>query len=625
MCGIFGEIAHSFAPNFRESFAQQADTLLAHRGPDGGGQFSDEKCLLGHRRLKIVDLSEAAAQPMVSASNRYVIVFNGEIYNYIEIRSKLQSPPGGWRSQGDTEVLLELFAQRGIGGLQDVVGMFAFAIWDKRDRALTLARDRLGKKPLLYARTANGSFRFASEIAPLVADGSVEKVTNSRLLCEYLQYGYISAPRTSFSTVSSLEPGHVLTAKLSGSDIVVRDSEYWRLPDFRPLSANKHDEWQQGFKSILEDAVKIRLRSDVPIGSMLSGGVDSSVVSLVASHHSKTPLRTFTFAIKNEATSEGPWAAEVAIRIGAHHQTVEAEAPSPSSLRQLVEVFGELNGDISALAALSVSKATREHATVALTGNGGDELLFGYTRYYYVQRLAAKAQRLPKLAWGGASRIARSMPEWIKGDTRIAAISGDVASVYQTVCRTFAPRAIPRLFTLPLHAPPYEPIMEAMMERSSAPNNVRMMAADVRTYLPGDTLFTLDRASMHYGLELRCPLLDHRLFEHVLHARPEWILDGEKGKRPLRELYAPELPSAVFQRAKQGFSVPAVQWMKGDAFADEEAAIFSGNSRMGELVDRTEARRLFRAFRAGLHSYAGRLWHLLVLQAWLEHWKPKVA
>lgn len=624
MCGIFGELSPQLSASVEQSFASKANALLRHRGPDGQGQWRDASCLLGHRRLSILDLSDSSAQPMVSASGRLVLSFNGEVYNYRELRSQLSAPVGGWRTESDTEVLLELLDQRGISSLGLVVGMFGFALWDRASKRLTLARDRIGKKPLLYARTTEGALRFASELAPLFVDNVVERVTNGQLIREFLQYGYVSAPRTAFSTVSSLEPGHTLTASVHADGLVIETQRYWRLPDWNPLPVTLHDQWREEFRSTLEDSVRIRLRSDVPIGSFLSGGVDSSVVSLIASQQHPEPLKTYTFALGDAANSEAPWAQEVSDHIGAVQTTIQAKLPNPADLTRLIEIYGELNGDMSAIAALGVSQAARHHVTVALTGNGGDELLAGYQRYYYAEKMVNASKKYPASVKSLVAHFSRRLPEWLRGDNRLALFSDDFASVYQAVCKTFAVRDVPLVLRLRPQGAVADPIISVMKPLEGLPYFVQTMAADVATYLPGDTLFTLDRASMRFGLELRSPLLDHRLFELVLRGRPEWVLDGDKGKRPLRELYAGQLPSSVFNRPKLGFTVPAVAWMNAGLFRDQEQALFSGRGLISTVIDHRAAKRIFSGFRHHLHSYAGRLWHLLVLQEWLEYWRPRV-
>ena len=304
MCGIFGELRPAVADDARRRlWAEGAIAALRHRGPDGHGLWSDEHALLGHLRLAILDLSDRASQPMAAASERSVVAFNGEIYNFADVRSTLAEPRGGWRSSGDTEVLTELLDARGLDALEALWGMFAFACYRPESRELWLARDRLGKKPLYYARTRAGGLRFASELSGLLSDDAVPRRTSPDRLAEYLQHGYVSAPRTALVDVSQLEPGELLVAHVRDGGLELSRRHYWRLPEARPVHRTR-DEWDEDFGHTLRDAVKRRLRSDVPLGAFLSGGIDSSVVTRLAAEQLGEPLRTFTVDFEVAAFSE---------------------------------------------------------------------------------------------------------------------------------------------------------------------------------------------------------------------------------------------------------------------------------------------------------------------------------
>lgn len=615
MCGIFGELrAH---PGPRDAFADTAARALAHRGPDGSGVWSDAFCLLGHTRLKILDLSENAAQPMHSASKQSVIAFNGEIYNYVELRKAATAPQGGFRSTSDTEVLLEWMEQRGPNGLKDVLGMFAFALWDERARELLLVRDRLGKKPLYYTRTSD-TLRFASEIPALLADETLPRRTSASRIAEFLQHGFIASPRTAFAGIESLPPASWLRARVTDSGLTVETGRYWELPaGVEP--ARDRAAWRDEFRATLENAVHIRLRSDVPIGAFLSGGIDSSVVCLLAHRAMGGGLDTFTVDFESDAFSEGRYAREVAAHLGTRHHEIRLRAGSLEDLPQLVRTYGNLFGDPSAMPTMAICREMKKHATVVLSGDGGDELLGGYTRY----RLAeARATRMPQDVARWAHRVASRYPSWLRGDSRLSLMHPDWVSAYCGAMRSYPLQDVPPLFgrAVPMHDAWRETLLR---HRHRAPL-FRLMAADLELYLPEDNLVKVDRASMAVALEVRSPLLDHRLFELVTRARPEWLREGGRGKLPLAELYGHELPEQVFSRRKMGFSVPLAEWLQADGVRQVKRVLLGREAKIRSVLDMHAVSRVVGGFRWHTHSYAGRIWHLLLLEEWLQRYAPSI-
>lgn len=622
MCGIFGQLDPAASPEARQRFATLAGAAVRHRGPDARGTFDDGDCLLGHARLSILDLSEAAAQPMRSASGRSVLVYNGELYNFVELRAALSSPEGGWRTSSDTEILLEAVERSGTKALDDFLGMFSFALWRPDDRELLLVRDRLGKKPLYWARTPRGGVRFASEVQALLADGVIRAKTSTDRIAEYLQYGYNLAPRTSFEGIESLEPGQLVRAKLrDDGSVEIRTERWWQLPAYEPAAPLAHDAWHDELQAIVEDAVRIRLRSDVPLGALLSGGVDSSIIALLARKHQED-LQTITIDFDQPEFSEAAYAEEVARHVGTSHRRIAIAPPTVADLNSVVEIFGELHGDVGTLPTLAACRGLREIVTVALAGNGGDEVMAGYVRYLRVLDALEKTKRVPGAARRAFSASASLYPSWLRGDGRLALYGNDVADVYASTMRQFPARRLspllrrsPRAWT--------DPTVAAATRYADRPALLQMMATDAVTYIPGDLNVSLDRASMSVALEMRCPFLDHRLFELIARGRPEWFIEGGRGKLPLRKLYAPSLPGAVFTRRKAGFAPPVEHWFRaGGELADRKDALLRGRAAIHDVLDRGAIARQVRAFDLRLHRNAGRLWNLLVLDTWLERWKP---
>lgn len=349
MCGIFGQL--ELRPNApgREGLLTRASGRLRHRGPDGAGTFVDAYCALGHTRLKVIDPSPAAMQPMRSSSGRSAITYNGELFNYLELRAQLDVPVGGFRSSSDTEVLLEALEQRGLDALRSFNGMFAIAWWRPEERELVLIRDRLGKKPLYWTRLPGGALRFGSEISAVLCDGTRPRTSTDRI-AEFLQYGYNLGPRTSFSDVESVPPGHFLRAKVRDDRIDISIERYWALPPYEPSQPSDFRAWVDELDATLSNSVKIRLRADVPLGIFLSGGIDSSVVALLASRELGSGLRTMTVDFAEKEFSEAAYAEEVAQTLKADHRRVEADAPTVDDVANIVATYGELHGDVSALA-----------------------------------------------------------------------------------------------------------------------------------------------------------------------------------------------------------------------------------------------------------------------------------
>lgn len=624
MCGIYGELSEGAPEARRRMFAESAAAALRHRGPDGAGVWSDERCLLGHLRLSIIDLSDHAAQPMASASARSHLVFNGEIYNYVELRAAMEPPAGGWRSTSDTEVLLEALDRRGPEAIHDALGMFALALWRPAEGELWLIRDRLGKKPLYYARTTDGALRFASELPALLADGAVRRETTLDRLAEYLQLGYVAAPRTGLVAVQAVPPGCLLRVKLGAHGLTEHLERYWDLPSAEAAPRfPDQGAFDEELSHTLRDAVRIRLRSDVPLGAFLSGGIDSSIVSLLAAEQIPGKLRSFTVDFAEAGWSEGPFAAEVARHIGAEHTELKLGSDALATVPSLVATYGDLHGDSSALPTIALCRETRKHVTVALAGDGGDEVLGGYTRYASTLRTTGVAARVPAPLVSLARFMGRHRPlAWVRGATRLARLHADPDAYYPLEMRAHVARPWPPYLRAPESPSWPDPIARSLAAQAGRSALQRLMACDAKTYLPEDILVKVDRASMAVGLEVRAPMLDHRLLEIAMGADPAWIAGPEGGKRPLRRLFGPRLPRAVFERPKMGFGVPLARWLRDGV--EHTSALLDPRAPIRDVLDRRAMRRLLLSHRLGLHDESARIWRLLVLAAWLDHWRPSI-
>jgi asparagine synthase (glutamine-hydrolysing) len=595
---------------------------LGHRGPDADGLWTEGSTGAGigfaHTRLAVIDLSPRAAQPMASADGRFVLCYNGEIYNFRELRQELAAKGTAFRSDSDTEVLLALLAQGGIAALDRLVGMFAFALWDNERRELTLARDRLGIKPLVYAPLEGGGVAFASEINALKAHPGIDLGTDGDALSAYLACLYVPAPATIYRGIRKLPPGHVL--QWQGGTI--RITSYWRpqIPGGRQLST---DNAAEELLPLLRRAVTDRLVADVPVGCFLSGGSDSALVAAVMAEEARRsgapPIRTFTMTFDEAAYDERQRARQIADHIGADHTELAASPRLADRLDTIAGAFGEPFGNPTALLIDDLSEQARQHVTVALVGDGGDEVFAGYPRYAG-GLLAQRYRRLPRLLREGViGPAARLIPESTSGRhglrrAREFLTSANLpdAEMYAAWVEYFSPGERRQL--LGLEAAPVRPIAEAFHSAPSAQPLDAMQQTDLETFLPGNLLAYGDAMSMRHALELRLPLIDHRLVEAVGQIAPESrVADGLKGllKAALRRL----LPANLVDGPKRGFNPPLGVWLKGD-LAPMLADRLTPASMADCGIDWPPVATLLAEFRRGGRDHSLKIWSLLALDAW---------
>jgi asparagine synthase (glutamine-hydrolysing) len=626
MCGLSGFwrfMADVPEQTLREQARRMADTLT-HRGPDDRDTWVDQGAgiAFGFRRLAILDLSPAARQPMASGDGRWVIIYNGEIYNYRELRTELQQLGTHFRSTSDTEVILEGCSAWDVAAIPRLWGMFAMALWDKQEQRLILARDRLGKKPLYYTHM-NGSFLFGSELKSLRAHPSFRVEIDSAALLLYARYGYIPAPYSIYRGVRKLPPGYFAVVT---KGMVPSLQCYWSA---RQVIADGLDnrltisdgEAIEKLDSLLRDTVARRMIADVPLGALLSGGVDSSAVVALMQAQSTRPIKTFTIGFQNADYNEAQFAKRVASHLATDHTELYVSAEETQAvIPRLPEMYDEPFADSSQIPTFLICKLARQSVTVSLSGDGGDELFGGYQRYEQAERASAQLSLMPmsirRLLAGLLSRICLYLP-----DTRLShlfpwLLVRNESELYQRfvslwrepenlVIRGDEPVVMWISSALPAILPDF---------------TERMMYFDLVTYLPDDILVKLDRASMSVALEGRCPLLDHRLVEWIWRLPFRLKRRDSERKWLLRQVLYRYVPSELIERPKMGFGIPIGDWLRGPLRDWAESLLEESRLRQEGLLDAKTVQHSWTAHLSGKRDEQHRLWVVLMLQAWHRHW-----
>ena len=611
MCGILGWIGTGAT---REAFEARLDQLR-HRGPDGSGFWQDRPrdVLLGHRRLSIIDLSPTGAQPMVDASGRWVIVFNGEIYNFVELRAELEAEGASFRGRSDTEVLLEAYKRWGEGCLARLNGMFAFAIYDSGSNSappsVFLARDRVGKKPLYYARDGT-CLRFASEPKALGCDRGIDLVA----LNHYLARGCYPGELCFQQGVRKLAAGHA--AQFTPATGQWRQWAWWTLPDRAAPSSGDPEALTEELAALLSDSVRRRLVADVPVGVFLSGGLDSSLVTAAAARVSDAPVKTFTIRVPATGFDESPYARLVASHFGTDHHELTADRASLAVLDDMAGFFDEPMADSSLIPTFLVSRLTRQHVTVALGGDGGDELFAGYNHYRAAVRDSRRWGWVPRSLWRATAAVAARLPVGLKGRNWLVSLRE--GPLFQRVWGTsfFDRAARGRLLAAEARAALGDeflaPERAARALLSDTLDPVQALCRfDFSTTLVDDYMVKVDRASMMNSLEVRAPFLDANLVEFAFTKVPSlWKCDGQETRRIERRLARKWLPSALDIDRKQGFSVPLDAWFR-QAGAE---AVRERLADLPEVIDRRMVEAQIRGQMAG-RANGARLFALIMLSA----------
>ncbi|NQU70454.1 MAG: asparagine synthase (glutamine-hydrolyzing), partial [Rhodospirillales bacterium] len=570
MCGIVGVWSSGGVGNrgsAEHNLAVMAGAV-AHRGPDGQGVWVDETIGLGHARLAVIDLTDAAAQPMADASSELHIVYNGEIYNHRELRAELIGLGHRFKSQSDTEVLIEGYKRWGLNVLQRLNGMFAFALWDSRTAKLVLARDRVGKKPLYYARLGD-TLLFASEIKGILNWPGMKRSANLAAIHQYLTYQYVPAPMTAFEGIHKLPPASVMVLEADGSQHM---ETYWSLARPEKSLARPVGEIEAELRDRFDAAVKRRLISDVPLGAFLSGGIDSASVVASMAHVSSDPIKTFTIGFEEPAFDERRYAKLVSDRYGTEHHEFVVSPDAISVLPKLVWHYGEPFADSSAIPTYYLSELTRRHVTVALNGDGGDENFLGYPRYVGAW-LGSWMNRLP----GSVRRALGAAGSAMPGETSHIRILRYLRRFLMEANEDDV-RRYGKWITFFSAAQKSELYGDAMRDQlgddplsgldgwfeGDAPIASRAAFADIHSYLPDDLLVKVDVASMAHGLEARSPFLDHEFMEFAATIPADVKMRRWQTKAILKSAMADRLPQELLHRPKMGFGVPIERWLRGE-------------------------------------------------------------
>lgn len=645
MCGIAGLLdrrAETPADALRAEARAMAD-VLAHRGPDAGEVWIDAPggLAFGHRRLAIIDLSPGGAQPMVSACGRYAICYNGEVFNFLELRAELESEGCRFRSASDTEVILEGFARWGIAATtRRLIGMFAIALWDRRARTLTLIRDRLGIKPLYYGDFPH-RFIFGSELKALRVAHGWTPTLDRDALAGYFRHNYIAAPRTIYREIRKVPPGHILTLAPGRSATI---EPYWDMRQVAEdgLSAASRtppseDEAVEALDQLLRDAVRRRMIADVPLGAFLSGGIDSSTVVALMQAVSNQPVRTFSIGFHEFGYDEAAHAAGVARHLGTDHTELYIDpAHALEVIPRLPEWYDEPFADPSQIPTFLVAEMTRRHVTVALSGDGGDEVFAGYNRYFWADLVARRVAHLPRPLRSAAIAAAHALPPaaWDRAFGVVPARwrpaqAGDKVHKLASLLESSEPDAIYRRLVSQWPEPgrvvrgavePKGVLWDESLAAAIPGFIPRMQYLDTVTYLPDDILTKVDRATMAVSLEGRVPLLDHRVVEFAWRLPLSFKVRDGRGKWILRRVLSRYVPERLVERPKMGFGVPIDAWLRGPLREWAEDLLSPKALAADDILDPGPIVALWREHLSGARNWQYPLWVVLMFQAWRQRW-----
>ena len=634
MCGITGFI--SFQPFFERSDLEAMNNKLQHRGPDAEGFFMDDYCGLGHRRLSIIDLSSRANQPMFSSNDRYVIVYNGEVYNYSEIGASLKEGAGihnqsKFRTSSDTEMILEAFSQYGVDFLDQLNGMFAIAIYDKEMEELFLFRDKLGIKPLVYYWDGV-HFAFASELKSLQELSKLKKILNPQAINDFLHLGFIPAPATIYKHLFKMLPGSWMKVSRNG----IEETRYWN-PKQKLTNNIIHDKEEALIKlsDLLMSSVQYQLKSDVPFGVFLSGGIDSSLVTAQAVNLSSVKVNTFSIGFEENSYNESEYAKAVASYLGTnHHEFIVSYKDAISLIDSLFETYDEPFADTSAIPTMLVSKLASKYVTVTLSGEGGDELFLGYGSYQWAKRLdssfykifrkpmasvfshlSSRFQRISHILLTEHSRNIRSH---IFSQEQYFFTSDEISGLLKQ------PYVYPSEFDTYDYSGTNLTIRDILTSKGINVNTRTLTAMeqqalfDIQYYLSDDLLTKVDRASMRFSIETRVPYLDHRVVEFALNLDPNLKYHQGVTKYILKEILYKYVPKQLFERPKQGFAIPLNKWLRNELRYLIDENLNETTVKSIAVVDYDIVKKLVNKFLGGEDYLYNRIWLLIVLHRWMK-------
>ncbi|MBV2127799.1 asparagine synthase (glutamine-hydrolyzing) [Arsukibacterium indicum] len=645
MCGFTGFFQNKVFPANAEHILQQMGEAIHTRGPDSSDVWFDADAGIGlaHRRLAIIDLSAAGQQPMHSACGRYVIAYNGEIYNHLDIRAELAGLQSDltWSGHSDTETLLAAIVQWGVkAALQRCVGMFAFALWDKQTECLQLVRDRLGEKPLYYG-WQNNSFLFGSELKALQAHPDFSAEINRDALCLLLRHNYIPAPHCIYQQLFKLQPGTILT--LSARTPKIDISAYWSALDSRnseKLQSQSEQQYLDELERVLTLAVKRQMIADVPLGAFLSGGIDSSLIVALMQQQSDAPIQTFSVGFTQKQYDEAVFAKAVANHLGTKHRELYvSEQDILDVVPRLADIYDEPFADSSQLPTFLVCQMARSQVTVALSGDAGDELFCGYSRYYAALKLWQRIRRLPFFLRRVAASTINSVPvNWLNALTPLipgrfnikllgdklhkAALLLSADSFDALYLKLISHTSTPQQFVLGATEPDTL-LRQARATISSSNPLERAMAFDTVSYLPDDILVKVDRAAMACSLETRVPMLDHQVYEFAAKTPLDLKVRHKTSKWALRKILYRYVPPDLIERPKQGFAVPLAEWLRGPLKSWASDLLSPSLLAQQGFFDASLVDKLWQEHLTGVRNWHGILWSILIFQLWYQKYHSK--
>ncbi|MEZ0175168.1 MAG: XrtA/PEP-CTERM system amidotransferase [Candidatus Reddybacter sp.] len=626
MCGIAGILDTRGQQDIDRDLLGRMNQSQFHRGPDEGGQHFEPGLGLAHRRLSIIDLS-SGQQPMYNDDKSVCVVFNGEIYNFPTLRKELEAKGYVFKSHCDTEVIVHGWSAWGEACVDKFRGMFAFAIWDRKQRSLFLARDRLGIKPLFYSLLPDGQFIFGSELKVLKCHPGLPTKMNPQAVEDYFSLGYIPEPKTIYQGVYKLDPGHTLTVKQGQSEL--RSNEYWDIP-FTPVSYSSEQDLEEELIHRLREAVDIRMVSEVPLGAFLSGGVDSSAVVAMMAGLQKEPVNTCSIGFDVKGFDESVYAQEVAEQFNTHHHVNIVDPNDFDLIDELAGLYDEPFADSSALPTYRVCQLAKQRVTVALSGDGGDEHFAGYRRYRWHmneeklrglvpdsirQPLFGLAGKLyPKLGWA---------PRVFRAKTTFQSMARNPIEGYFHNFSILIDEQREQLFSdsFKRELQGYKASEVFHHYAAKAPTDDHLSVVqyiDMKTYLTGDILTKVDRASMAHSLEVRVPLLDHKFVEWVSGLPSSMKLKGQQGKAVFKSSLEPHLSNNILYRDKMGFAVPLARWFRGPLKDKLRASLFDGELSATGMFDNNYLEQLFNQHQSGQRDNSASLWSLLMFNESLK-------
>ena len=643
MCGIAGFIDHrGIDASNAEALGRKMAEAIIHRGPDNQGVWVDDSngIVLAHRRLSIIDLSATGHQPMGSANGRYVVVFNGEVYNHLLLRTQLETQglAPQWRGHSDTETILALIEAYGLeSALLKMVGMFALALWDKEEQALFLARDRIGEKPLYYGTQGKVSF-FASELKSLRQHPAFSPEINRDALCLYLRHNYIPQPYCIYNQIFKLPAGHII--KLATGEVA---KPYWSLDEVvfnnAPSHSDSDEEILDNLDEVLKQAVGLQMQADVPLGAFLSGGVDSSLIVALMQEQSARPVKSFSIGFDNAEFDEAPFAKAVASHIGTdHHELYVSSQQAQDVIPKLPNLYDEPFSDSSQIPTYLVSEIAKEHVTVSLSGDAGDELFGGYNRYYWGVDIYKKLSFMPlplrRLMSGSITAISPDMWNSLFAPVNLLLPQNyrhrNIGDRLHKLSNVFGVRSEDALYRILIsHWPEPEAIIRGGSEpetvisapdaqAQSLPFASRMMYFDMLSYLPDDILVKVDRAAMGVSLETRVPFLDHRVIEAAWQLPMHLKIRHGTGKYCLRELLYRRVPKSLIERPKMGFGVPLGDWLREPLRDWAETLLDENRLEQSGYFNVHKIRSVWSEHISGRRNWHYYLWDILMFEAWRD-------